>query len=219
MADIRKRQTAHKVWIKDLLANKFVKQEGWDPNYVEIDGQRVSRVNVLATVVGKFLSDDGNYGALTLDDGTETIRAKTFGPDVAKMKDVEVGNLLSFVGKPKEYNEEIYLAPEVIRIEDDPNWILVRKLELGKPDENKIEKKAERGRENAGETIAFDIKESPNAKLIELIKSEDKGEGADIAKIIKKSGMDELDVRNLLAGLLKSGDMFEPKKGKLKLLE
>ncbi len=41
MAEIRKRHIAYKVWIKDLLANKYVKQEGWDPNYVEIDGKQI----------------------------------------------------------------------------------------------------------------------------------------------------------------------------------
>lgn len=208
MAATIKRHTAYKVWIKDLLANKYVKQEGWDPNYVEIGGKQISRVNVLATAVGKFLSEDGNYGALTLDDGTETIRVKAFGPDVSHVKSVEIGNFIRLIGKPKEYNDELYLAPELVRIEDDPNWLLVRKLEMEKPAEGKIEKK-----ENKEEI------ESPNVKLVELIKSEDKGEGADVDEIIEKSGMDELDARNLIAGLLKSGDVFEPRKGKLKLLE
>jgi len=201
-----KRHIAHKLWIKDLLANKYVKQEGWDPNYVEINGERVSRVNLLATAVDKFLSDDGNYGALTLDDGTETIRAKAFGRDVAKIKHIEIGQLLRFIGKPKKYDEEVYLTPEVVRAEEDPNWILVRKLELEKPKAGEIKKK--------------EVEEkSPNVRLIELIKSEDKGEGADIKTVINKSGMDEADAQNLIAGLLKAGDLFEPTKGKIKLLE
>ncbi len=214
MADIRKRQTAHKVWIKDILANKYIKQEGWDPNYVEISGKQVSRVNILATAVSKFMSEDDNYGALTLDDGTETIRAKAFGPDVAKIRDVEIGQLLRLIGKLREYDNEIYLAPEAVRAEDDPNWILVRKLELSKPAEGEVKKAAE-----GGGIAGSDEEELPSKKLVELIKSEDKGEGADMAGIIEKSGMDETDAKNLIAGLLKSGDLFEPKKGKLKLLE
>ncbi len=205
-----KRQTAYKVWIKDLLANPYTKQEGWDPNYVEINGTQISRVNVLATAVGKFLSEDGNYGALTLDDSTETIRVKAFGPDVAKIKPVEVGQLIRLVGKPREYNDELYLAPEVIRVEDDPNWLLVRKAELSAPTDKILEKK-----EPKPETE----EESPSKKIAELIKFGDKGDGADMEELIKASGMDEEEAKNLIAGLLKSGDVFEPKKGKLKLLE
>lgn len=215
MAAIRKRHTAFKVWIKDILANKYVKQEGWDPNYVEINGEKISRVNVLATAVGKFMAEDGNYGALTLDDGTETIRVKAFGPDVSRVKPIEVGQLVRFIGKPKEYNEEVYLAPEVVRVEDDPNWILVRKAELSAPTDKKVEVK-----EGGIGTVGSDKEEeSPGKKLVELIKSEDKGEGVEMFVLIEKCGMDEEDAKNLIAGLLKSGDLFEPKKGKLKLLE
>lgn len=233
MAATIKRHIAYKIWIKDLLANPYTKQEGWDPNYVEINGQKISRVNILATAVGKFLSEDGNYGALTLDDGTETIRVKAFGPDVARVKSVEVGDFIRLIGKPKEYNDELYLTPEIVRVEDDPNWFLVRKAELGKPAEGKIEEegievpslrvKASSGTEQiAGRddrTVGSNEEESPNVKLVALIKSEDSGDGADVNEIIEKSGMDELDARNLIAGLLKSGDVFEPRRGKLKLLE
>ncbi len=216
------RQTAHKIWIKQIHDANYVKQEGWLPSYADIDGKKVSRVHILATVIGKFTSEDGNYAAVTLDDGTDTIRSKAFGPDVKKLRDVKVGALVRFVGKVKRYNDETYLAPEVLRAGINPNWITVHKLELKKIIPRIAAEDAHK--ESPQETIADAVRhskeeENPSAKLASLIKELDTGKGADINKIIKKSGLEESDAKNLLAGLLKSGDVFEPTKGKLKLLD
>ena len=231
------RQTAHKVWIKDIINSNYVKQEGWDPNYIELDGKKVSRVNVIATAVSKFVAEDGNYGSLTLDDGTETIRVKAFGPDVIRVKDVKVGAILRFVGKLKSYSDETYLSPEVVRELEDPNWIIVRKLELGepkavKPKEKKSKQDAkEIKQENVESKEEKEVKtekteideakeqENLNQKLLDLIKAEDKGDGAEMTKVIELSKLDQDEAKNILVGLLKSGDVYEPKKGMLKVLE
>ena len=73
------RQTAVKTRIIDIVGGKFFRQDGKEPNYLQTaSGRKISRVRILATVVGKFTSDDGMFGSVVLDDGTETIRAKTF---------------------------------------------------------------------------------------------------------------------------------------------
>jgi len=125
------RQVAYKVWLASLHGAEYVKQEGWAPNYVTIGGTQISRVHVVATVVSKFIADDGNYGALTLDDGSDTIRVKAFGPDVKRVEAAQVGKLVRFVGKVKEYNDEVYLSPEIIRAMDNPNWLIAHRMELG----------------------------------------------------------------------------------------
>src|SRR3989338_7810866 len=102
----KKRLSASKVWIRDLVSGNFVKSSGWDPSYVEVNSKNISRAHIVATVVTKFMSDDGNYGSITLDDGTDTIRIKAFGPDAIKLKNIHVGSLVRFIGKVKEYNEE-----------------------------------------------------------------------------------------------------------------
>jgi len=214
------RQTAIKVWIADVLGGNYIKQEGWSPNYIELGGKQVSRVNVLATVVSKFMSEDGNYGVITLDDGTETIRVKGFGPDVIKLRDAKIGAIVQFIGKIKEYNEERYFAPEIVREVEDPNWIVVRKLELGKPksptatqtktitvDEKKAEEEIKKEVENMSKTV------------FEMIRKLDSGNGADLKQLIKTTELDEEEVKNIVVGLLKSGDIFEPRKGFLKILE
>lgn len=207
------RQTAYKVWISQILKGNFVKQEGFAPNYIEVNGKQISRVNILATVVAKFLSEDENYGTITLDDGTETIRMKAFGPDVQKIKNIKIGALVRAIGKVKQYEGEIYISPEVLRKVDDPNWIIVRRLLLGEPpkEEIKVEVKEDVEVEK--------VEENPSEKVLNLIKSLDSGEGANINEVIKQSKMDEEDAKNIIIGLLKSGDVFEPIKGKLKVLD
>lgn len=217
----RKRVTAQKIWIGDIHSGEFQKGEGWNPSYVDVDGNKISRVNLLATVVSKFISEDGNYGTITLDDGTETIRVKAFGPDVIKLKDSKIGTIARFVGKVKEYKEEIYLSPEIVRPVEDPNWILVRKLELGRPVSGEI--KADDVKPSVPEEVAEEvIKEedtSMQEKILALIQETDVGEGADMDIVIKKSELDISEAKSIIIGLLKAGDVYEPKKGKLKVLE
>jgi len=217
----KKRQTASKVWITDLHNGKYSKGGGFNPNYIEVGGKQIARVQLMATIVGKFLSEDGNYGTITLDDGTETIRVKAFGPDVLKLKGAGIGSVVRFIGKPKEYNSEVYLAPEIIREIDNPNWIIVNKLELGNPisgipapeevkpviDERSAEKEIVR----EGESI--------QKRVLELIRGMDNGEGAEMDKVIAASMLDPEEGKQIIIGLLKAGELFEPRKGKLKVLD
>jgi len=217
----RKRVTFQKVWVKDLHEGEFVRGEGWNPSYIDVGGKRVSRINLFATVVSKFTSEDGNYGTITLDDGTETVRVKAFGPDVIKLKKSKIGDLARFIGKVKKYNDEVYLSPEIVRKVEDPNWIILHKLELGSPSSGAIQ--AEEVKPSVPEDVAEEvIKEedlSVQGKVLGLIKDLDAGEGAEIEAVISKSELDISEAKSVIIGLLKSGDIYEPKKGKLKVLE
>lgn len=124
------RMTAIKTDIKSAINGKFVKQDGFTPSYVLTNlGQRLSRVRILATVVDKFISSDEQYATITLDDGTETIRAKEF-KSISVLQPVEGGDIVDVIGKMRIYNEEIYIIPEIIYKVEDPNLLILRKLEL-----------------------------------------------------------------------------------------
>ena len=214
----RKRQVAHKIWMKNILDGNFVKQEGWEPNYIEFDGRQISRINVVATVVSKFISEDGNYGSITLDDGTETIRAKAFGPDVVKITPMNTGSIVRFIGKIKEYNDELYLSIEIVRKLEDPNWIIVHRLETGVPDI-----KVNGVKPSISESVAEEkIKEEDTGfqkNILDFIRAKDDGNGVEMACIITECKLEEEEAKNVIIGLLKSGDIFEPRKGKLRVLD
>lgn len=125
------RSTAHKVKIEDLIHGEYNHTpEGEPNNLVTPWNQELLRVNIIGTVIDKFVRDDGEYGTLTLDDGSETIRAKAWGDDVDEMDEYEVGDLVNVIGKVREYEEEIHVVPEIIRELEDPNWEMLRELEI-----------------------------------------------------------------------------------------
>lgn len=201
------------------MKGNYTKSEGWTPSFVEFEGEKYSRVAVVGSVVSKFASEDGNYAAITIDDGTETIRIKAFGPDVQKLSNVSVGTLVRCFGKVRQWSDEIYLAPEIVRVLDDPNWLLVHKLQLGKP---AAAVKPEDSKPQVSEQTAVEQLKSDAAdmqkKVLILIKELDSGMGAEMDEVAEKSGLSGEEARNILYGLLKAGDIYEPKKGRLKVL-
>ncbi len=126
------RGTATKIGIKDIADGEFVRStERWEPNYLVTSfNPKVSRVRVLATVVSTFVSEDKNFSTITLDDGSDTITVRGFEEDREILDGVNLGDIVDVVGKVKEYQEERYITPESIWKIDDPNWELVRRLEL-----------------------------------------------------------------------------------------
>lgn len=127
------RLTAFKVAVKDILEGSYVTVEGkWEPDYVLTKlGQKVSRVRVLGLVLRIYKSEDGAYAALVVDDTTGSIRAKAWRGDVGLFKELEAGDTVEVVGKIREYQEERYIAPEVV-VKTDGLHELLRRLELAK---------------------------------------------------------------------------------------
>lgn len=125
------RSTAYKLKIEDLVRGRYVHSaEGEPSRLITPWGQEVLRAHFIATVVDKFVREDDGYATLRLDDGSGTIRAKAWGEDVRHMAEFEVGDLVEVVGRVREYEGEIHIVPEVLERVEDPNWELVRELEI-----------------------------------------------------------------------------------------
>jgi RPA family protein len=106
-----KRLSAQRVRICDLMMGKYFpgNKEEFKPAFVVTPwGQRISRVNLIATVIDKFVSEDGNYGTLVIDDGSDAIRVKVFRDAVKLVTNVEKGDRVLVIGKVREYGGEIY---------------------------------------------------------------------------------------------------------------
>lgn len=126
------RLVAFKVQIGDLVNGRFVEVEGkWEPNYLITPmGQKVSRVRVMGRILAKFTNEEGSYGSLTIDDTTGAIRLKAFRTELQLFKDPQIGDLVDCVCKVRTYLDEVYLTPETVAVLDNPNWELLRRLEL-----------------------------------------------------------------------------------------
>ncbi|MBD3309781.1 hypothetical protein GF351_01030 [Candidatus Woesearchaeota archaeon] len=224
MAEQQKRQIAYKVRIRDLQKGEYVKQEGWNPNYITSqDGRKISRVNIIGAVVSA--SEPGSFPSIIIDDSTGRISVRTFEEDNDMLGDVRVGEVVMLVGRPREYGNEKYIVPEILRKIQDKRWIDVRRLELGeeaggpsrqeeKPQE--VSSPPEKGL--AEETAEAEDKhaEDPIQNLIDCIRSLDKGEGADHEEVIQRCGKDK---EEHIKRLLEQGEIFEIRPGMLKVLE
>jgi len=134
-----KRLTAKKASIKELINGKYVKREGFESSYVLTNlGRKLSRVRILALIVGKFISDDERYAAITLDDSTDTIRCKAF-VNTKIFDGFGAGDFVDVFGKIREYNGEIYIMSEIVR-KAEPNLEILRMLELEKIHKGQKEK-------------------------------------------------------------------------------
>jgi len=200
----QKRQIAYKLKINQILGGTYHQQEGWNPNYLLTqNNQKVSRVNLIAVVVSQTQDQTTN---LVLDDGSGQITARIF--DLPKNPLPKIGDTIIIIAKIREYNNQKYLMPEIIKTIKDQKWIEVRKLELKnieapkKPEEKEEEK---------------EISLAPYENILDLIKKLDQGQGADVDQIIKQSTLS--DCEKLIEELLKEGDIFEISPGKVKILK
>ena len=200
------RQTAYKVHIKDILNSKYTKREGFNPNYLGIKGKEISRVNVIGVVVQKSLMY--NYKTIIMDDGSGEISARIFEND-ALLDNIQIGNVVLVIGRPREFSSEKYVLIEIIR-KIDSEWAKLRKLELNLDIKiTNIDLKTEKLQNEI-------VIESPKNKILKLIKDLDEGEGVLVDNIAVNS---KEDIDKIVSVLLKEGDVFEVKPGKLKVLE
>ncbi len=226
----QKRQIAEKARIIDLHRGTYTKEEGWNPNYITLQsGKKVSRVNLLGTVVS-LPSIDSNYKSISIDDGTSGISVRSF-EESNLFQNIGIGDSVFVIGKPRQYGQEIYIVPEIVKKVWDSGWIKVRQAEL-EQEFGKHEPAAEKKDEPAPEFIEEEFEEqppenaaqesaekkgSPSLNVYSLIKELDKGSGAAFEEVVMKSGMP--DCEKVITQLLMEGEIFEIGKGRLKILE
>ena len=225
------RQTAYKVWISDLINKQVQKEEGeWSPSYIIVDNKRVSRVNIIANVVMKYKAEDGGYSTLTVDDSSSDIQIKAWKEDISLMEDIEIGETVLLIGKVREYNSQVYIVPEIIKPLDSSEWVELRKKELSRlygEREVKVQEtpKPEEKKEESSPQDEVKVEEvsmsgnSDRQKILNIIENLDKNEGSDLMEVIQESKWDEEAANTLIQELLKEGEIFEIKPGKLKIIE
>jgi len=213
MEKSQKRQVAYKIKINDILKGEYIKEAGeWSPNYIQVGNKKVSRVNLMAVVVSKGDLENTNHQNLVIDDGSGKISIRSFDEN-NNFDSVEVGDFALVIGRPREYLNEKYIVSEILKKIEDRLWVELRKLELGNIKDEKetesVSKVVVEEKVSSGEDI--------NTKIFNLIKEIDNGEGADTQDVIKNSKVEKAE--EIITKLLREGEVFEIKPGKLKVLE
>lgn len=197
----KKRNTAYKLRIGDIFKGKPIIKEG-KFLFLELGDKNVVRVNVIANVIDKYVSDgEKKYAVITADDASGQIKLKCFGEDIEIIRNLSQGDTIQIIGNLRDYNSELYILPEVAK-SIDPKWLLVRKLEI--------------------QELRKDTPLPSNASLrdilLEKIKDAEKNDGIDIDVIIMETDSAPATINSEIKKLIEEGLVYEPRPGKLRYL-
>ncbi len=239
------RPAAYKLKIEDLVQGQYIRSiEGTEPNHLLTPwGQRVTRARVMGTVVEKFVREDQGYATLRLDDGSETISLRGWREGVPELNRLNVGSTVDIIGRVGEFEGEIYLVPELILPVNDPNWELVRELEIVEsrrealvrgvrpqtmstaklgPTQLKIElPQPTPPTESTPEEEEPPLPEVPDEikkRVVLALEKLDKGNGATPVEVSVELNLPQAQVEDALRVILVKGDIFEPVAGRFKLM-
>jgi len=236
---------AYKLKIEDLVRGQYIRSiEGTEPSHLLTPwGQRVTRARVMGTVVDKFVREDQSYATLRLDDGSETISLRAWREGVPELNRFNVGSTVDIIGRVREFEGEVYLVPELIIQVNDPNWELVRELEIIEarrealtrgvrpkgmptvklePAQLKIELPQPTPiTESTSEEEEPPLPEVPDEikkRVVLALEKLDKGNGATPAEVSAELNLPQTQVEDALRVILLEGDIFEPLAGRFKLM-
>ncbi len=243
----RKRMVARRATVSDITEGTYYIQEGFDPNYVVTPfSLGISRARVTGTIMDTYLNDDGNYGFMVLDDGSDTIRLKFFN-ETEPLQYISAGAIVEVIGKVREYNEERYIMPELV-VPKDIHHELLRKIEYinfrseweqlvsqvqqmhtnGKSKEEIAHAFSDvtaediviilQHIETSSEESETEETESAGKVVSEIIDQLDSGEGVDYSILVERAGMAEQQVESVINDFLSDGTCYEPRPGVIKKL-
>jgi len=204
MAELKKRETAYKLRIGDVLKATQIFEENESLNkrlkFVELGNKRILRVNIVANIIDKYESEtESKFASLTLDDGSGQIKLRVFGEEMQKIRDLTQGNTIVVIGLLRSYNQELYIMPEIMK-KLDPKYLLVRKLEIQPLKEDRSEIKSLRD------------------ELIKMIKDAEVNEGIDKEQIIMINKANPKIISQEIQKLLEEGVIYEPRPGRVRYL-
>jgi len=210
------RQTAKIASIKELMEGEYIKQEGWEPNYILTKkNEKISRANLIGVVV--TIPENGQ--SVFIDDGTSKVEIRTFD-NVTLFNDITIGDIVLVIGRPRLYNDEKYINAEIVKKIANKGWLEYRKKEIALKNLLMPDKEEEVSTNQVPEAP----KETPPEKIEEIdeidtilmkIKELDKGDGCDVQDLIEINK----DSDNIVKELLLKGEIFEISPGKVKILE
>jgi RPA family protein len=208
------RHIAYKRSISDIINSDYIKGQGFEPNFLVSKGVEVFRMNLIGVVVDKIAS--GNQHSFVLDDGTGSISIRFFGEN-NPLEKISITDVVMVIGRPREFSSERYLLLESIA-KLDPAWAKVRKLELKKYKQIKDDNSKKNGivDQTTIEKPPKFFHDNNRNKVLKAIKDFDKGEGTLIDDL---PGNIVPNIEITIETLLKQGEIFEVKPGKLKVLE
>ncbi|MCC7571896.1 MAG: hypothetical protein KO464_00725 [Candidatus Methanofastidiosum sp.] len=137
---------AYKMRIIDLVNGKL-KNDDMGGVILSTPFGESKEARILGTIIDSYRNNENTYGSVTIDDGTATTRLKAWQEKIELLDKFKVGEIVDIIGRVGEFQDEIYIVPDII-IPVTPNYWIYRELELSK----RIKELMERG-------LSFEYKE------------------------------------------------------------
>jgi len=205
MPELKKRETAYKLRIGDILKAKPIFEETSERKrliFLELGNKQIKRANIIANVIDKYESNEKRFSSITLDDGSGQIKARVFSEDIEKFQDINQGDTIMVMGFLREFNDIIYILPEIVK-KKDPRYLLIRKLEIEKSYSVPVKRE--------------EVKVLRD-QILEMIKKSESQQGIDIEEIIMNIKTQPTIINQEIKKLLEEGIIYEPKPGILRYL-
>ena len=201
-----KRHTAFKLRVGDILMDKPVMNNERFA-FLELGNKKIVRVNIIGNIVDRYESSgETKYLDLTLDDGSGQIRLKCFGDDTEKFKNVIQGQTIILIGTLRNWNNETYISPEIIK-EQDTKYLLIRKKEL--------EKEKSKNKDPLGKDEIIAVKD----RILGAIKNAEEEGGIETERIIMNlKDIPPIIISQEIQKFIEEGIVFEPRPGKVRYL-
>ncbi len=210
--DESKKNVACKTKIITLINGELVKKSGWEPSYVQSEKGNIYRASIIATIVSL------GEGVAVIDDGSASIPLRAYSEAASKLATLSVGDLVLVIGRPRHWEDETYLVPEIIKKVDDARWKSVWEKECGTCQAPASAKTSPEPGPATNEPIPEKKdKKNPYEEILAGIADLDKGEGADIDAVLALTGVSEGE--KIIRNLLEEGEIFQISPGKIKVLE
>jgi RPA family protein len=191
------------------------------------------------------MSENGNYSSITIDDDSDSIRVKAFREQVNIFDNFNVGDLVMVIGKVRNYADENYIIPEIVKKITDPNLESLHKLEVLKQsilhkkalkiiqeekekfsDVEKLKKYVKKQYGIDADVVdsileTFAMEEETKEKdykllLLETLDRLDEGEGVEFRKLLEESKLPEHIFEEVINEILSEGTCYEPSPGIIK---
>ncbi|HYD03097.1 MAG TPA: hypothetical protein VEC16_02255 [Alphaproteobacteria bacterium] len=212
MAEEIKRQTAYKCTIDTLNKGIFVKKTGWESSYIVTDYGDFARVNIIAVVVER------QEAGVVIDDGTGQISGRLFDK-TEQLDSISIGDIVIVIGKPRDYNDKMYLTIEIIK-KISPEWIGYRKKELTLikkiRETTSNQAQAKPARQLEPEIVQNESTFASKERVAKIIKDLDRGSGANIDDVLRMSKASNGE--EIISDMLMRGEIYEFKAGHVKLM-
>ena len=103
---LEKRMPSSRLSLAEIHKGYFVKPEGdFATNYVITqEGLKIYRLKGVATIMAEpRLSEDGTFGSVLLDDGTQSIISLAFRENTKLLMSIKKGDIVQFIAKLSEW--------------------------------------------------------------------------------------------------------------------